>query len=177
MVTVNAPAVDGRANDELVEFLAEYFGVNKRYVSILRGEKGKEKTVQIEGSVTSGFNTSLGTGFGNDRANQVLANPYLPNKGVNGWLNPAAFARPADGVWGNASLNIQGPGFITLNMGLTRKFRVSERQSVEFRAEAFNMPNHLNPNNPVFALNSRDFGKILMAGDPRIMQFALKYLF
>ena len=80
-------------------------------------------------------------------------------------------------MWGNASLNIQGPGFITLNMGLSRKFRVSERQSVEFRAEAFNMPNHLNPNNPVLALNSKDFGKILMAGDPRIMQFALKYLF
>ena len=128
-------------------------------------------------SVTSGFNTSLGTGFGIDRANQVLADPYLPNKGVNGWLNPAAFARPADGVWGNASQNIQGPGFVTLNMGLTRKFRMSERQSVEFRAEAFNMPNHLNPNNPVLALNSKDFGKILSAGDPRIMQFALKYLF
>ncbi len=128
-------------------------------------------------AVTSGFNTSLGTGFGIDRANQVLADPYLPNKGVNGWLNPAAFARPADGVWGNASQNIQGTGFITLNMGLTRKFRMSERQSVEFRAEAFNMPNHLNPNNPVLALNSKDFGKILSAGDPRIMQFALKYLF
>ncbi len=48
-VRVAAPAVDGRANEELLEFLAEYFGVNKRYVSILRGEKGKEKTVQIEG--------------------------------------------------------------------------------------------------------------------------------
>src|SRR5882672_10692820 len=114
---------------------------------------------------------------GTQRPNQILKDPYLPNKGVNGWLNPAAFATPADGVWGNASQNIQGPGFITLNMGLTRKFRISERQSVEFRVEAFNMPNHLNPNNPVLALNSRDFGKILSAGDPRIMQFALKYFF
>jgi hypothetical protein len=68
-------------------------------------------------TVTSGFNTSLGTGFGTDRANQVLADPCLPNKSVNGWLNPAAFARPADGVWGNASQNIRGPGSITINMG------------------------------------------------------------
>jgi hypothetical protein len=128
-------------------------------------------------SVTSGFNTSLGSGFGVDRANQILADPYLPNKGVNGWLNPLAFARPADGVWGNASLNIQGPGVITINMGLTRKFQIREKQSVEFRAEAFNLPNHLNPNNPVTAINNQNFGKILSAGDPRIMQLALKYMF
>jgi hypothetical protein len=62
-------------------------------------------------------------------------------------------------------------------MGLTRKFRVRETQSVEFRAESFNLPNHLNPNNPVTAINNQNFGKILSAGDPRIMQFALKYLF
>jgi hypothetical protein len=128
-------------------------------------------------TATSGFNTSLGTGFGTDRANQVLANPYLPNKGINGWLNPAAFARPADGEWGNASLNLQGPGIIAINMGLTRRFRIRETQSVEFRAEAFNVPNHVNPNNPVLALNNQNFGKILSAGDPRILQFALKYLF
>ena len=128
-------------------------------------------------SVTSGFNTSLGTGFGIDRANQVLADPYLPNKGVNGWLNPAAFARPANGVWGNASQNIQGPGIVTINMGLTRSFRVTERQTVQFRAEAFNLPNHMNPNNPVLALNNQNFGKIISANDPRILQFALKYNF
>lgn len=48
-VRVASPAVDGKANGELCEFLAEFFGVKSRYVSILRGEKGKEKTVQIEG--------------------------------------------------------------------------------------------------------------------------------
>ena len=48
-----------------------------------------------------------------------------PTRAVNGWLNPAAFARPANGVWGNASQNIQGPGVITINMGLTRSFRVT----------------------------------------------------
>lgn len=48
-VRVAAPAVEGKANEELLEFLAEYFGVKPSYVSILRGEKGKEKTVQIEG--------------------------------------------------------------------------------------------------------------------------------
>jgi uncharacterized protein len=48
-VRIAAPAVEGKANDELIEFLAEFFSVPKSKVSILRGEKGKEKTIQIEG--------------------------------------------------------------------------------------------------------------------------------
>ena len=48
-VRISAPNMDGKANTELMEFLAEFFGVKEKYVSILRGEKGKEKTIQIEG--------------------------------------------------------------------------------------------------------------------------------
>ena len=48
-VRISSPAVEGKANDDLIEFLAEFFGVKKSGVSILRGEKGKEKTVQVEG--------------------------------------------------------------------------------------------------------------------------------
>ena len=88
-----------------------------------------------------------------------------------------AFARPANGEWGNAANSIQGPGDIAINMGLTRTFQVRENQTFEFRAEAFNLPNHLNPGNPNTSLNSQDFGKILSAGDPRIVQLALKYVF
>jgi len=48
-VRIAAPAVEGKANAELLEFLADFFGVKPKDVSILRGDKGKEKTVQIEG--------------------------------------------------------------------------------------------------------------------------------
>ncbi len=128
-------------------------------------------------TVASGFNTALTSGNGINRAHQVLGDPYLPAKGVNGWLNRAAFARPANGEYGNASLNIQGPGFITINMGLTRTFPITEGHTLQFRAEAFNLPNHMNPNNPNAALNNTNFGKILSARDPRIIQLALKYVF
>ena len=73
--------------------------------------------------------------------------------------------------------NILGPGGIRIDIGLTRTFRIRESQSVEFRAEAFNLPNHLNPGNPNTALNNANFGRILSASDPRIMQLALKYVF
>ena len=45
-----APAVDGKANDALVEFLAGYFGVPKRNVRIAAGLKSRQKRVVIEGA-------------------------------------------------------------------------------------------------------------------------------
>src|SRR5262249_31416403 len=95
------------------------------------------------------------------------------------WLNPAAFAQPDNGTFGNMGRsNVVGPGSIRIDMGLTREFRVRENQSVEFRAEAFNLPNHLNALNPATNLSTLStFGLIRSAADPRILQLALKYVF
>jgi uncharacterized protein (TIGR00251 family) len=46
---VHAPALEGRANDELLDFLAEKLGVSRRNVSLLRGDKSRQKVVQIVG--------------------------------------------------------------------------------------------------------------------------------
>lgn len=46
-VSVTAPPVDGKANEKIIEVLAEYFGKPKRCVTILRGEVSKEKVVEI----------------------------------------------------------------------------------------------------------------------------------
>jgi hypothetical protein len=124
----------------------------------------------------SGTNTALRSGRNSNRANQVLGDGYAVNKNINQWLNPAAYARPANGEWGNAP-QVYAPGLITINMGVTRTFKISERQSLQFRAETFNVPNHVNPGDPDVSVNSALFGQIWEAGDPRIMQFALKYLF
>ena len=48
-VKVHAPAVEGKANDELIEFLAEKLGVHRRSVTLLRGDKSRQKVVQIDG--------------------------------------------------------------------------------------------------------------------------------
>jgi hypothetical protein len=50
-------------------------------------------------------------------------------------------------------------------------------RQVQFRAEVFNVLNRVHLNNPVSALNSPNFGFITSAGDPRIIQLALKYMF
>jgi hypothetical protein len=62
-------------------------------------------------------------------------------------------------------------------MALSRVFQLGEAQRVEFRAEAFNVINGFRRGNPATALSSNTFGQITTALDPRIMQFALKYVF
>ena len=126
--------------------------------------------------MTPGTDRALATGP--QRVDLVQTDVYTPGKPLNRYLNPAAFALPAVGTFGNlGALNIQGPGSIRIDMGLTRAFQIREGQSLEFRAEAFNLPNHLNPGNPVTVLSNSRFGSIQSALDPRIMQLALKYVF
>ncbi len=48
-VKVHAPALEGRANDELCEFLAETLSLHRRAVTLVQGDKSRQKLVQIEG--------------------------------------------------------------------------------------------------------------------------------
>lgn len=48
-VKVAAPAMDGRANDQLIAFLAEFFEVKPRTIHIMRGERAREKVIHISG--------------------------------------------------------------------------------------------------------------------------------
>lgn len=127
-------------------------------------------------TITSGVNRSL-TGVSNERPNQVLENPY-GNKTLTNFLNPSAFALPALGSLGNMGpRNIQGPNSWQFDLALSRILGVTENQRLEVRAEAYNLTNSLRPGNPVTNLRSGTFGQILTSSDPRILQFALKYVF
>ena len=114
------------------------------------------------------------------RAHQVLENPYGDKSGrpLTNFLNPAAFTQPALGTLGNVGRNsVQAPSTWQLDMGLSRSFQVREGQRLEFRAEAFNLTNSFRADNPPNALNNNLFGQLRVAKDPRILQFALKYVF
>ncbi len=94
-------------------------------------------------------------------------------------MNKAAFTASAPGTLGNTGRNtILGPGYWNFDVAVSREFRIRETQRVELRAEAFNVKNSFRPANPQTALNNPNFGLINQSqGDPRIMQFAFKYLF
>jgi hypothetical protein len=137
-------------------------------------------------TAVAGVDRALTGDVGPQRPNQILQNPY--GTGFN-WINPAAFAQAPTGTFGNiGTFNLLGPSYWQFDMALSRIFRVRENQNLELRAEAFNVTNGLRKGNPGAAatapfisslpsLNTNIFGLINTAGDPRIMQFALKYVF
>ena len=125
----------------------------------------------------TGFNASAtSTQFGD----QVLGVPFGNRSAspLSKYLNPAAFAQPAVGTLGNVGRNsVKGPTTWSFDVALSRAVRFRESQRVEFRAEAFNLLNKFRAGNPNTAVNNANFGVIRTALDPRIMQFALKYVF
>ncbi len=95
------------------------------------------------------------------------------------FFNTAAFTAPAPFTFGNAGRDIiPGPGNNIFDFALERRFRVTDAGTIQFRAESFNTFNHPNwgiPGpNPDFG---PFFGKIFASGDPRRIQFALRYDF
>jgi hypothetical protein len=127
-------------------------------------------------TVTTTSDVAL-TAIAGQRVNQLQEDVY-GDKTIGNYLNPRAFALPATGTLGNAGRNsFRGPGSWQFDLALSRTFQVREMQRIEFRAEAFNVTNSFMKNNPTINLNSGNFGQITSAKDPRIMQFALKYIF
>ena len=124
-------------------------------------------------SITTGVDNAL-TGMGGQRAVQILDDPYGDGT-ENNYLNRAAFTSPAAGTYSTLEpFSIVNPSRLQNDVAVTRTFKVGPAQTLQFRWEIFNVINHVNFNAPITALNSASFGRIQTAGDPRIMQFALK---
>ncbi|HEY6343821.1 MAG TPA: TonB-dependent receptor [Bryobacteraceae bacterium] len=141
--------------------------------------------IQAGSYITVGAGTDVDlTGIGGQRASYNGAPTGASGNCSTGpaclnWLNPAAFVAPATGTLGNLGpANILGPGTFNINAALVRAFPVRETKRIEIRAEAFNLLNHIQPTNPGATVSSpATFGQITTFGNPRIMQFAGKFVF
>jgi hypothetical protein len=152
-------------------------------------------------SVRSGVLTSNGSH--QSRADLVGQKPDASLKDVSGVVGPvqfanaAAFAIPAPGGDGMARNAFYGPHYVNLDIGITKMFQMTERVTLQFRAEGFNALNHPNFDNPTNAsvsspsILATSFGgtccatvappatqTIIQTGESaRIIQFALKLQF
>src|SRR5207253_11307630 len=129
-----------------------------------------------------------GTNTGNQLADYVGGDKIGEHSGrpLTVWFNKSAYANPALGTIGNAGTRaVAGPSHFDFNMALVRTFRVKESQRFEFRYEVYNVTNSFRPlldqpgGGTIVSreITSPLFGQLRVSDDPRIMQFALKYLF
>jgi hypothetical protein len=131
----------------------------------------------------------------------IIGNPFagVSHKITNGvvqWFNPAAFADPAAGTYGNFTRNsIFGPGLQDVDLSVFKNTHITERVNAQFRVEMFNLFNHLNLANPGPTqlgnayTDTDSFGQIgstigagnyspgIGPGEPFNVQLALKILF
>jgi Carboxypeptidase regulatory-like domain len=137
------------------------------------------------GVVTSGH---LGVQWINPQAFVApTVTPGFTGNVINNGIGPITV-----GPLGNVRRNtIQGPSIRGFDLALTKKFKINERNEIDARFEAFNAFNLVNYGDPSLTLNSATFGQSTSGGaaggasfpgfssptDPRIMQFALKYIF
>jgi hypothetical protein len=120
----------------------------------------------------------LGTG-GVDQPNYTpgnLVGNHNPRTRL-AYFNTALFTRENLGQVGNSHRRFfHGPGINNTDLALLREFHLYREHTVQFRAEAFNVFNHTQFNNPGGNYtNQSTFGIVTSARDPRIMQLAVKY--
>ena len=143
-------------------------------LNVLTAGSGKPETPEYLDAVNE-------TGFsGSIRPDRTAASLYAASPGR--YLNPAAFTAPQPGQWGSAGRNsITGPDELTLNTSLLRTFRLHGRYSLDARADANNVLNHV-----VFTsynvtvdptLTSPIFGLPVSTGTQRSLAFTARLRF
>jgi hypothetical protein len=107
----------------------------------------------------------------------VIGDPYANTTRIQA-LNPAAFAIPTAGRYGNAgAFAFRGPRVSNWDITAAKDFRMTERLILNFRAEMFNIFNHLSYTGVNTQVGTATFGKVTGAMDPRTFEFALRMRF
>jgi hypothetical protein len=137
--------------------------------------------------------------LGTEAPSEVLPFQKLnPKANAGFWFNPCDFATAATpnqaapacpagatppplGSFNNGTQRTIccGPGLDDWDFSVHKKIPLTETKYFQFRAEIFNIFNHTNFSNPDghFSDGPTEFGKITQAGDPRLLQFAMKFFF
>jgi len=107
-----------------------------------------------------------------------------PNSGApetfSAWFNAGAFANPdatQTTVGSSRPGSVRGPGFWRTDLSLFKNIKFNERLTGQLRWETFNTFNHTQFSGVDTSFGSSTFLTATTAHDPRIMQFALKFLF
>ena len=158
----------------------------KRQLHGVWGALGNDWTVTMLATLQSGVpiavsqatNFNAFAGFGVQRPN-LVGDPTLPagQRTPSQWVNTSAFALAPQFTIGSASRNpVRGPSYRDVDLAVIRRVPVG-RGAIELRAEIFNLLNTAPLGAPAAVFGAANFGTITSAGDPRVVQLALKFVF
>jgi trimeric autotransporter adhesin len=145
---------------------------NWTFMSTLQVASGTPLTPTVAGLVDTG------TGISNAvRADLTGAPIYAAPAGL--FLNPAAFAAPLSGQWGDAGRDIiTGPMLFSLNQSVGRVFRLpGDRKSIDLRFDVTNVLNHVTWTSYDTVVGNAMFGLPTAANAMRSMQATLRFRF
>jgi hypothetical protein len=150
---------------------------NWQFSTVYQIQSGMPFTISVFGDTAN-----AGTVLGENpiRANSTGQAIFGPGTHTaNEWFNPKAFATPPAYTFGDVGRNsLYGPPLRTLDIAVVRSFRMTERASFQFRAEAFNALNMVNLGTPNRFVNTPQFGTITMPMTPgRELQMSARVSF
>ncbi|MGH9405690.1 MAG: TonB-dependent receptor domain-containing protein [Terriglobia bacterium] len=123
-----------------------------RVSSIFQWHSGIPFTPVIQGSVADRIDPGLASSLsaGSRLYPELVGDPKESNPTIGMWFNPAAYANPAPGTFGNSGrMTLIGPGFTDVDLGFAKAFPLHfEGTRLEVRADMYNMLNHVNYANP-----------------------------
>ncbi|HVX56884.1 MAG TPA: hypothetical protein VHA37_04075, partial [Candidatus Saccharimonadales bacterium] len=141
-----------------------------QFNGILQAQTGLPFTPTLQNSTTNGTGS---------RPDRVGSGVLSSGQSLQHWFDPTAFTTPALYTYGNAGRDILfGPGRTNVDASLFKDFRVIERLTAQFRAEAFNIFNHPQFGQPNATIGNGAVGTITSTvGNPRQLQVALRLVF
>jgi hypothetical protein len=134
---------------------------------------------EIPLAVTQATNFNAFAGYGTQRPTCVASTALGDSqRSTATFFNVNAFQITPQFSLGTCSRNpVRGPSYQDVDMALIKRTMITERFSLDFRAEVFNLTNTPPLAVPNVVAGSAGFGSITSAGDPRVLQFALKFNF
>ena len=124
-------------------------------------------------------NNNAFAGFGTQRPN-LVGDPELSadERTTSRWFNTAAFSAAPQFTLGTSARNpVRGPGYGSLDLALVRRVPLAGSTALELRGEVFNATNTAPLGVPNTTVGAAAFGTITSAGDPRVVQLAVKLVF
>jgi hypothetical protein len=137
---------------------------------ILTLRSGIPFTVLTQGGITNAG--------GADHPNRIgVGTLTSEERSIDNWFDLSAFEIQPQYTYGNSGRNILfGPGLRNFDLSLAKSFRITESKRLQFRFESFNFTNTPAFGLPNATINAPAAGTIKSAGEPREIQFGLKFI-